>query len=270
MKWVILKFPAIATKNDELGRVEGEPLWAERVSLEDLKSTEELLGTKHFSALYQQEPIENEESHFKIDNFQYFNNSENEIINELYVEDNMLFMTIDPASSKNEWSDYTAMAVCGKNTNDDLFIYHIFRKRISPGEYETEIINLAERYNIRDIYIEDIGFQKLILKDLERSKYNINGLKATESKSDRSYNFKRLLYMKKVYLKANSNWIDDLIRELQSFPNGRHDDQVEVLSYAAKIELEYNGMNILGTKYNSEQNNIKPRNSNLKSINYNN
>lgn len=270
MKWVILKFPAIATKDDELGRVAGEPLWTERVSLEDLKSTEELLGTKHFSALYQQEPIENEESHFKIENFQFFNNNENEIINGLYVEDNMLFMTIDPASSKNKWADFTAMAVCGKNINNDLFIYHILRKRISPGEFENEIINLAERYNIRDIYFEDIGFQKLILKDLEQSKYNISGMKATENKSNRSYNFQRLLYMKKVYLKANSNWIDDLMRELESFPNGRHDDQVDVLSYAAKIEIEYSGVNILGTKYNSEKNELKPRINNLKSINFNN
>ena len=39
-----------------------------------------------------------------------------------------------------------------------------------------------------------------------------------------------------VYHKAGAVWINDLEAELLSFPNGTHDDQVDVISYAVFMQ----------------------------------
>ena len=36
-----------------------------------------------------------------------------------------------------------------------------------------------------------------------------------------------------VYFSASSGWLDEWESELLLFPNGRHDDQVDTLAYAA-------------------------------------
>lgn len=41
--------------------------------------------------------------------------------------------------------------------------------------------------------------------------------------------------MGQVWLPTDAPWLGDLERELLAFPNGRHDDQVDALSYTALV-----------------------------------
>ena len=238
-----------------MGRKEGEALWEERVSIEDLKETRLILGVKNFAALYQQEPIDDEEAHFSINNIQYFNGDEDEVINNEKVSDSIKFITIDPASSESKSADYTVIAVCAKNKNEDLFVYHILRKHIPIGSHHIEISNIADRFGVVDIYLESNNFQGLIKKDLDSRKYNIREIIAKNNKDNRSLQLKYLINKQKLFLKSNSNWIDDLILELEEFPNSRHDDQVDALSYAAKIEIKLINGKVFGTNYPKKKQN---------------
>lgn len=58
-KWTVISLPAIAEKNDQLGRKEGEALWPEEYPLERLKTIRAQPSTtaRRWSALYQQNPI---------------------------------------------------------------------------------------------------------------------------------------------------------------------------------------------------------------------
>lgn len=56
-KWLVIRLPALAEANDPLGRAEGEPLWPDRYSLENLMTIKETLGTYWWSAMYQQRPL---------------------------------------------------------------------------------------------------------------------------------------------------------------------------------------------------------------------
>lgn len=251
MKWNLLKLNAIATENDILGRNEGEALWPERVTIKDLLETRNLLGPKNFASLYQQEPIDNENLLFDSSNFKYFNDTDINIQNSTSK-----FICVDPAISTNKNSDYTVIAVCAKNQENDLFIYHILRERIPVGFHHLKIISLAERYSVNEVYIESINFQKLIGKDLDQSKYLVKDLGAKLSKFERSVKLQYLLNQNKVYLRSNSSWIDDFLLELEEFPNGKHDDQVDTISYAANVEVEITSTGIFGTNYNPNKNKV--------------
>jgi hypothetical protein len=55
--WEVLTLPAIAGLNDPLGRSPGEPLWPEQYSADDLAEIKATLGSRDWTALYQQNPI---------------------------------------------------------------------------------------------------------------------------------------------------------------------------------------------------------------------
>ena len=58
-RWEYIKFPAIATSNDILGRKPGDPLFPERFGLDRLDEIRQMReGTFLWNSLYQQEPID--------------------------------------------------------------------------------------------------------------------------------------------------------------------------------------------------------------------
>ena len=53
-QWYVIRLPAIAEENDQLGRKPGEALWPEEKSLAALRQEEVILGKRDWNALYQQ------------------------------------------------------------------------------------------------------------------------------------------------------------------------------------------------------------------------
>ena len=58
--WYVIRLPAIAEENDQLGRKPGEPLWPAEKSLEALEQERRTLGSRDWNALYQQYPTTEE------------------------------------------------------------------------------------------------------------------------------------------------------------------------------------------------------------------
>src|SRR5262249_53256952 len=58
-QWEILSLPALAKANDPLGRAEGEPLWPEWQSKQELLriKNQPSMSARLWAALYQQEPV---------------------------------------------------------------------------------------------------------------------------------------------------------------------------------------------------------------------
>jgi predicted phage terminase large subunit-like protein len=54
--WSVLKLPALAENGDPIGRPPGAPLWPEWESLEALNEKRAIVGTRIWSALFQQSP----------------------------------------------------------------------------------------------------------------------------------------------------------------------------------------------------------------------
>lgn len=256
MKWTLLKLKAIAEDDDPLGREVGEVLWEERYNKDTLLDTKDLLGHEIFQAMYQQEPIEDSSELFHKEDLRYFENKEGEKINDLEIDKNQKYISVDPAFSKGEKADYTAIAVCGKNENDDLFLYNMIRERIVSGDHCNIITELADRFNIRDIYVEGEIFKNNLTAMVNSSKYNIQATKAIGSKKERANYFYSYIRRNKFYIKSNSPWIDKFIQEIEEFPNGRNDDQVDAMAYAAYIDVNFQNGNIFGTNYNPNKNKV--------------
>jgi len=118
-KWEILEFKALA-EEDEQFRKAGEALWPAKFDRPKLLKTKAALGSYEFSALYQQNPIDEENQEFKKEWLRYRTKAE--------VEGMVTrkFATIDPAGSKRKTSDYTGVT---RNWVNDLNEWHFSTKR---------------------------------------------------------------------------------------------------------------------------------------------
>jgi len=106
-KWDVVRFPAIADK-DETYRKQGEPLWPQKFTTQNLENIKNTIGIYDWSSLYQQEPILAENAEFKADWFKYFDEEELKNKNLRYTT------TIDLAISEKTSADNTVIRTVGK------------------------------------------------------------------------------------------------------------------------------------------------------------
>ncbi len=68
-QWEVVELPALARDNDPLGRMKGEALWPEWYPEDRLIQIKSVIGSRDWSALYQQEPQAEEGGFFLADWF---------------------------------------------------------------------------------------------------------------------------------------------------------------------------------------------------------
>ena len=146
---IIISYPAIAEVDEEF-RSKGEALWPQRYTLDDLKQTQKLIGTKNFSALYQQHPIASENQEFKP---HWFKEREQVEVDRLNTR---RFLTIDTAISKQASSDYTGFCDNSVDT-DNFWNLKAWRLKVDP----LELIDLLFTLHNNRRY-EKIGIEKTI------------------------------------------------------------------------------------------------------------
>ena len=213
------------------------PLWEGKFTLEELQKRLREEGWSHFSAQYMNDPVPEEDATFKRSWFQYI-----EDITELKGKLLNKFLTIDPAISLQKDADYTAMVVSAQDENGYIYILDIVRSRLSPSDIINEIFRLRDKWDLVDIGIEDVAFQKALaysLREDERFKrhpFHITELKPNERAKDQRIKGLQPLYEngKIIHnrLLANNIYLED---ELVRFPRGTHDDIIDALSYVLDI-----------------------------------
>ena len=211
-------------------------LWPEKFSRQELAGRLREEGWAHFSAQYLNDPVPEEDADFKRTWFNYYDESHmrGKLLNK--------FLVIDPALSQDKTADFTAMVVVGVDEYNLIYILDIVRERLSPNALIDGIIRLVEKWQIVDVGIEMVAFQKTIaysLRDDERFKrrpFHISELKPNErSKHERIKGLQPLYENGKIYHGkhlSNTLYLED---ELVRFPRGTKDDIIDALSYVLDL-----------------------------------
>lgn len=211
-------------------------LWPGKFSLAELQKRLREEGWSHFSSQYMNDPVPEEDATFKRTWFRYYDSTDMQgrLMNK--------FMAVDPAISEAKEADYTAMMVVGVDEENFVYTLDIIRLRLSPNDIINEIFRLRDKWNLADIGIEQIAFQKTLaysLRDDPRFKarpFHITELKPQErSKTERIKALQPLYENGKIYhnkLLANTLYLED---ELVRFPRSTHDDIIDALSYCLDI-----------------------------------
>lgn len=230
-RWKVLKFPALAEENDELGRQPGEALWPARISREMLERQRDLMGTHghlgSFEALYQQNPTPRTGGFFKIDQIQ--------IVDSL-PEELPMVRAWDKAATADA-GDFTAgVKLAGPDINGFVYVMDVRR-----GQWDT-----ANRdFTIRQTAIAD-GEEVAIWGPEDPGSagktdaeffitllggFNVRTSRVSGSKEVRAGPFSAQVNAGKVRL-IKGAWNTRYIEELRQFPKGKNDDQVDASSDA--------------------------------------
>lgn len=230
-QWEVLRLPAIAEENDPLGRQPGQALWPERYSEADLDQIRATVGPYTWNALYQQRPVAPGGALFR-----------------RYWFDKVLdkppaglkwVRFWDLATSTKQTADWTAGALVGTDRDGNLYIADMVRQRLEWPDTRRLIIATAHQDgpSVR-VGVETVAFQLGAWQDLMRDPdlvgYSIEPVPVDKDKELRARPWAARAEAGKVFL-IRGPWIGEFLAEVEEFPHGKHDDQVDAVSGAVQM-----------------------------------
>jgi len=227
-KWEVITLPAIA-ENDEEFRKEGEALWADHYTLENLNNTKQDISNYEFASQYQQNPVNRETQLFKQEMFQYID------LEEVRKKITSCYVTIDSALSKRANSDSTGVTI---NWVDDQNVWYLkaYSVKVNPTELIQLIFDLHSVYKPQAIGLEETMMTQAIdpFLTVEMARRNIfpHMVPLKHGGVNKEVRIKGLLpRYERGHIYHITGLCNDLERELLRFPASKHDDVMDSLAY---------------------------------------
>jgi predicted phage terminase large subunit-like protein len=229
--WEYIRIPAIAERNDVLGRSPGEALFPERYPIEELLKIKRLLGTHYFSAIYQQDPRSDASKMARKEWLQYLSASQ------MPNPNTLTWGRFWDLASLQGTGDYTVGSLCGGHKQQQrLYIKNIVREQLSPEGVEKLVVATAEADGPNvPIYIEEepgasgkhtvYQFKKLLRG------YVVRPVPAIKNKAVRNASMVAGAERGDLVLQYGE-WNEEFADEFDAIPTGAYDDQTDTISAA--------------------------------------
>jgi predicted phage terminase large subunit-like protein len=250
-RWRALKIPAIAdSANDPIGRDVGEEI----PSVQGRKPGYFRWLHEHRSAYvwrstYQQNPTAAEGNLFRRPDFRYWRQMPADTNRHgptdgrrvdcdgraVHLDDCWRFATIDLAASKKTSADWTVVSAWAITPDGDLVLLDRARKRAEESEHFELARPLLSRWVLDCVFVEQSFITATFVIDAVKNGIPIQPLTADTDKITRALPATTRVKSHRVWFPAGADWLDEWCDELASFPSGTHDDQVDTLSYAARV-----------------------------------
>lgn len=235
-RWHTVKLEAQNTRADDpLGREIGEYLWSGDPDydygalLAEAKADYERNGAMRvWQALYQQDPRPGEGALFRAAMITHSPPMPGQSVRAWDLAATKALGSRDP--------DWTVGAKLTKTPEGKFIIEDVVRLRGSPDEVEALIVATASRDEAR-VQIRlpqdpgQAGKAQALYLTRKLAGYRVHSAPVTGDKSTRAAPFASQVNIGNVSM-VKAQWNNSLIDELNSFPNGAHDDQVDALADA--------------------------------------
>jgi predicted phage terminase large subunit-like protein len=217
-KWTVVNLPALAEDDDVLGRVAGEPLWPEWYGVESLADMFGTLDPREWAALYQGKPIAEGGNLFK----GYWWKTYRELpVYETVVQ---YWDTAYEITEGRSYSVCTTWAVC----QDGYYLVHVFRERLEYPELKSKVEELANKFTPSIILVEKRASGMSLIQDLQRTtRYTVEAINVVKDKVSRAMGVTAVCAGGRVVIPELAPWVDSWKAEMEEFPGGKYDDQVD-------------------------------------------
>lgn len=231
--WTVLSLPAIAEIDDEIGRKQGDPLWPEAFPLEALENIRTSIGSRDWSALYQQRPTPMEGGIFKAAWFKRYAAPQPDY--------QRIVQSWDTAIKADQLNDPSVCTTWGVR-KDGYDLLQVMVRRLEYPDLKRLVLSQAEAFGANAVLIEDKASGQQLLQDLGReTKLPLIGILPVGDKITRASGVSATVEAGKVSLPVNAPWLTDYESEMLTFPNAAHDDQVDSTSQFLAWERERSG-----------------------------
>lgn len=235
-QWETIHLPAIAecpkdedpeVWRDVLGRKDGEPLWPEVWTLEDLMQIKATVDTQIWESRYQQNPTPREGGMFKVDCW----------VRRPAAPPNLRLVRCWDLAATKGGGDFTVGVLMGMDNENRAFVLDVQRFKKDGNEVKKQVLATA-RADGRGVRIrieqEKAGAGKALIADYKRmlTGYSVIGVRPEGSKVQRAGPYSAAQLDSNVYLVNSLTWDKDFVEEHRVFDRGRNDDQVDAASGA--------------------------------------
>ena len=215
--WTVVDLPALSE--------DGIALWPERYPAQRLEQIKQTIGSRDFSALYQQRPSPAEGGLIHSKWFSRYS------VAPIFSR---VIQSWDTAHKAAQINDPSVCTTWGQ-TSTGYYLLDVYRVRAEYPELKRAALSLASKWDPSVILIEDKASGQSLVQDLRQTtNMPILPVNPQGDKVIRLMVVSPLFESGRVFLPESAPWLIDYEMELTQFPSGAHDDQVDSSSQALK------------------------------------
>ena len=229
-----INLPAIATENQEfvlpgnrkIVRKIGETLIPERESIADLEALKKTMSEFYFEAQYQQNPIPEKGNIINFADFKTYSE---------LPEQGEIWQSWDIALKDGINNDYS-VCITAKRVLNLLYILDLWRGKLELNDLINKIHSMHSAFNASHVIIEESSVSIHTLQIIrQHGKISPYPYAPDSSKEVRANNAAYYIREGRVLIPDKAHWLPDFMNEINAFPFGKHDDQVDSLSQLIKV-----------------------------------
>ncbi|MBR0826154.1 phage terminase large subunit [Bradyrhizobium manausense] len=237
-EWEVLSLPAIAEADAAVPigpnqfhlRKAGEALHPTHESIETLRKLQQTLGPDVFAAQYQQAPVPAGGAMIKREWLRYYDEAPPHDVGSRIIQS---WDTAAKNGAQNDWSVCTTWLVVDGN----YYLLDLVRGRFEYPVLRDTALELARRFKPHEILVEDASTGIALAQELDdKTDCFVKPIKIEHDKIGRVYVQQGKFAAGRVWFPRNAPFLAELEMELLTFPQARHDDQVDSISQALAYE----------------------------------
>ena len=173
---------------------------------------------------------------FKKEYFRYYD----ELMN---VSEMAVYTTVDPAVSLKPGADYSAIVTVGVSKDGHWFVLDVDQGRYDPSQNIDAIFSAVRKWRPLCVGVETVAYQSALQHFLQKEMprrnefFKITPLKAEKKKELRIDTLQPRFVVGSVWFRSRASWLEDIQRELLSYPHGAHDDIIDALAYVEQLDV---------------------------------
>ena len=148
------------------------------------------------------------------------------------------FGTADLAVTTKTDSDYTVILSCAISPDMKIFVEDMVRVKIEGPDIVPTLQQLYNKYKWAYVCIEKQGFSKNFIQMAQRVGMRVREMDASKDKITQALPLSARMESGDVLFRRNASWLEELERELMTFPVGRHDDIVDALTLGVQALVQ--------------------------------
>jgi predicted phage terminase large subunit-like protein len=233
--WTVLNLAALAEEDERIAvgngkfhlRRAGEALhpgYESRATLETLRNE---LGSEIFAAQYQQSPVPPGGAMIRRDWLRYYDTAPEQTYKTKVIQS---WDTAAKDGAQNDWSVCTTWLVVERR---NYYLLDLTRGRYEYPRLRETAIALAQRYMPKSILIEDASTGTALAQELRQAgTFVVKPIPIERDKIGRLWLQQAKFEAGLVHFPRSAPWLPVLETELLTFPQSKHDDQVDSISQA--------------------------------------